>query len=518
MNRKDRRAQGIVGKKSGEANAARQAINTGIKTARELNKKGMHAEAQKLYDSILAYEPDNLHVLIDLGLDAQDKGDFDRAEDYFARAIQSDGNNPEALVGMALTKLDQGELRYALKLGDKAAKMQHSPYVMCRLGLLYREAGKLDAAEKHLTAAIEQLPEYVPAYYSLYMVRKFGADAPYLDRLQAVEKKKDTLSIDDRMKLEFTLGKAYFDLGESDKAFAHYAEGNKIKRGSINYLPELHEKYIDSVIRLFDEKTVKQFKNAGSVTSDRPIFVVGMMRSGSTMVDQILSSHPQCGSIGESKILAHSIPAYQNVEVPNYVKKGLPSITQKFMDDMSPAMLDGIGNKYLELMDRIAGKEPRIIDKMLYSYIWAGLLRLALPNAKIINTSRDPVDTGLSIWTLLFREGAYFAYDQKEIGRYYLAYKKLMNHWNALFPGEIYEASYEKMVADQETETRKLLDFCNLPFDERCLRFHESERQVKTASQAQVRQPIYKDSVKKWKKYEQHLQPLIETLQKGGAM
>jgi predicted helicase len=147
---------------------------------------------------------------------------------------------------------------------------------------------------------------------------------------------------------------------------------------------------------------------------------------------------------------------------------------------------------------------------MLFNYLWIGLLRLALPEAKIVHCTRDPVDIGLSIWQLLFTPDIPWAYDLSEIGRCCQAYRKVMTHWNSIFPGEIYEANYEAMVTDQEGETRKLLDFCGLPWDDRCMRFHENKRHVRTASSAQVRVPIYTDSVKKWKKYEKYLTPLIE--------
>jgi hypothetical protein len=237
------------------------------------------------------------------------------------------------------------------------------------------------------------------------------------------------------------------------------------------------------------------------------------MRSGSTLTDQILSSHPAVKSVGEAEYLAQTIPPYPNAEVPGHFKPGAPNITRAFIDNLSPEVLDDIGRKYLALTAHAAPGAERVIDKMLHNYFWVGLIRLALPGAKIIYTTRDPVDTGLSLWTLLFSAHLPWAYDQRDIGRYILTCRKIMAHWQKLFPGDIYEANYERMVANQEEETRKLLDFCRLPWDDRCLKFHETKRQVSTSSATQVRQPIYKDSVKRWKKHEAYLRELIETLE-----
>jgi hypothetical protein len=182
------------------------------------------------------------------------------------------------------------------------------------------------------------------------------------------------------------------------------------------------------------------------------------------------------------------------------------------MDNLSGAALDGIAQKYLALTDGVARGAARLADKMLFNYLWAGVIRLALPGARIIHCTRDPRDIALSLWQLTFPSGMQWTYDMQDIARYYLAYKKLMAHWNDLFPGEIHEANYESMVAGQEGETRRLLAFCDLPWDSRCLDFHESRRMVKTSSSAQVRRPIYGDSVGKWKKYEKYLAPLLDAL------
>ncbi|MEZ0222982.1 MAG: sulfotransferase, partial [Alphaproteobacteria bacterium] len=201
-----------------------------------------------------------------------------------------------------------------------------------------------------------------------------------------------------------------------------------------------------------------------------------------------------------------------NKEVPDFISPGRPSITHEFLQKMDGPMLDTIASRYLAEMEPFAHGAKRVVDKMLFNFFWVGVIRLAMPEARIVHCMRDPVDIGLSIWQLNFGDEIAWAYDQKEIGRYYRSYEKLMSHWRKLFPGEFYDIRYEDVVADQEGQSRKLLEFCDLPWDDCVLKFHESTRQVKTASVTQVRKPIYKDSVKKWKKYEKHLKAMIETM------
>jgi hypothetical protein len=237
-----------------------------------------------------------------------------------------------------------------------------------------------------------------------------------------------------------------------------------------------------------------------------------MPRSGSTLVDQILSSHESVGSVGEAPFFAKSIPALQGGDLPGLSLSDGNGLGRSLVLGMSPAVLQGIAQKYQSFVTAAGARGGCVVDKMLFNYLWVGVIRLALPGAKIIHCTRDPHDIGLSIWQLLFTADMPWAYDLAEIGRYYKTYQKAMAHWNGIFPGEILEVNYEKMVQDQEGETRRLLEFCELPWDDRCLRFYETKRAVQTASHSQVRKPVYRDSLAKWKKYEKHLAPLVRAL------
>lgn len=503
MNRRDRKARGIKGQKGDQA-----VVNNAIELARKLGEKKHHAEALKLYEKILEYDPDNVIALFDLAVDDVERGKIELAETRLAKILKQDSKHSGALARLGAIRLDQGRREEALRLAEKSLRTNPPYGVLITLSILYRNAGMLDRAKELIYAALKLQPDDVGVWYSLQGLAKYTPDD--VEKLVALEKKAD-LPLQSKIVMDFTLGKAYLDVGQPEKAFWNYAEGNLLKRATYKFDATLTEAYTDSVIKLFNEEVVERLRGKSSITSNQPIFVVGMPRSGSTLVDQILSSHPDVGSVGEARFLGNSIPCFPNEEVPPYIKAGMPSITRKLLDSMDAAMLDSIGGKYLSLLEPYA-KEKRVVDKMLFNYNWLGLIRLAMPEARIIHCMRDPVDIGLSIWQLLFSDDLPWAYDQREIGRYYLAYEKLMAHWRKLFPGEFYDVRYEDIVADQEGQSRKLLEFCNLPWDDRVLRFHETTRQVKTASVTQVRKPIYKDSVKKWKKYENHLKTMIETM------
>lgn len=504
MNRQERRAKGVKGKKGDRA-----VIHNAIDLARKLQEKKQYAEALKLYEKILEYDPDNIIALFDLAVDNIEHGKIEIAESRLNKVLLQQPKHGGALACMGTIRLDQGRREEALRLAEKSLAANPNHAVLIRLSVLYRNAGMLDRAKDLIYAAIKLKPDDIGAYYTLQNLTKYTEED--MANLMALEK-KGGFPLGTKITLDFALGKACLDIGQTEKAFWYYAEGNLLKRATYKFDIALSEAYAESIINLFTEETVARLRGKSSIKSDRPIFVVGLPRSGSTLVDQILSSHPDVGSVGEARFLGNCIPAFPNAEVPQYIKPSMPSITRELLDKMDGAMLDDIGQKYLALMEPYAKDTNRVVDKMLFNYSWLGVLRLALPEAKIVHCMRDPVDIGLSMWQILFGDDIPWAYDQKEIGRYAVAYEKIMAHWRKLFPGEFYDIRYENVVADQEGETRKLLEFCNLSWDEHCLKFHETTRQVKTASVTQVRKPIYKDSVKKWKKYEKHLKPMIQVM------
>jgi hypothetical protein len=303
------------------------------------------------------------------------------------------------------------------------------------------------------------------------------------------------LSIEDRVELHFGLGKAYEDLGRPEKAFAQLLAGNALKRRQITYDEAATLGQLERVREVFTAELIRSRQGVGE-PSPAPVFIVGMPRSGSTLVEQILASHPRVYGAGELKI-----HLYTTVNGSQAFPELVPS--------MAGEQFRRLGESYLAEIKRLAPKALRIINKMPFNYIYAGLIHLALPNSAIIHTVRDPVDTCISCFSILFTEQLNHTYDLAELGRYYRHYEVLMAHWHRVLPPErILDVRYEDIVADLENAARHIVAHCGLEWDERCLAFHQTERPVRTASFAQVRQPIYKSSVGRRRTYEAFLAPL----------
>ena len=488
----------------------------GLRAAQTLAMQGRQREAEDALKSVLRADPSCAIALYQLGVFAAGREESETAEDYFQKALKLAPKAPDIILAIALLRLEQGRHDDATKLGGEAASLSTTPETLTRIGNLFREAGVMGKAQDCFDRALKAKPGYVPALYGLRPIVKFTAESEAFRQLQALDARKNNLPPQERILLAFTLGKALMDQGQEEGAFAQYAQGNSLKRKTMGgFDVSLFETYADNIIRLFTKHIADKFKNRDENLGKHAVFVVGMPRSGSTLVDQIVSSHPQAASIGEAKALGKCIPFFPNAEVAGLFAQGQPSITQELINTLSSEVLDDIAKNYARLTLPRAQGAGIIVDKMLFNYLWIGLIRLAMPGAKIIHCTRQPADIGLSLWQICFPSGMQWTYDQKDIARYYLAYNKVMKHWQSLVPGGIHETRYEDMVANQEEETRKLLAFCGLPWDDACLSFHESKNRVQTASAAQVRKPIYASSVAKWKKHEKYLSELVTTLEAG---
>lgn len=512
MNRKDRRAKGSrsSARRPKEADAATQAA---LQSARNLMAAGRQQDAEFVLMTVLETNPDCFTALYQLGIFAGQRGDVRESLEFFRKAITLEPTNADAVTHCALLTMENGDYRQALQLGERARKLSHNPRMLTRLGTLYRQAGELDIARQCLAEALRLQPDHTKAYHEMQELKVFTADDPDFLNLKKLLPKADSFPPEAQADIYFALAKAHQDMSEMDTAFGYFEKANTLRKSTFKkFKIESFEEYADNVISIFNEEVVKKWRGKGSCGDASPIFIIGMPRSGSTLVDQILSSHPDVASAGEAPFLPQSIRSFATEATKGMFGMKQPSITKQLVDALSPALLDDIATKYLERTKAVSAGAKRVVDKMLFNYFSAGLIRLALPEAKIIHCTRDPVDIGLSLWRLNFGPGMQWCYDQRDIARYYLSYKKVMAHWNRIFPGEIYEANYERMVEHQEQETRRLLDYCGLPWDDRCLDFHKTERQVKTASASQVRKPMYTSSSGKWKKYEKYLGPLIEGL------
>jgi Sulfotransferase family len=315
---------------------------------------------------------------------------------------------------------------------------------------------------------------------------------------------RDGIGAHERVELHFALGTIYRKLGEHEQSFQHLLEGNKLKRRQFDYDVNSDIEHFARLREMFSPAFMAARAGHGN-PSAQPIFIVGMPRSGSTLLEQILAGHPRVHAVGEKLNLHDAIGALKG----------------EYPDNLATISGEDFGRLGIDYLARATASMPankdRFTDKVPGNVAYAGLIHLALPNARIIHTRRDPVDNCFSCFSQYFLSGHEFSYDLGELGRFYCAIEEMAAYWRDVLPaGVMLNVQYEDVVADIETQARRVLDFCGLEWDEACLAFHDVERPVRTASAAQVRQPIYRSSVGRWRVYEDQLQPLLEALGQRG--
>jgi tetratricopeptide (TPR) repeat protein len=470
--------------------------------ANVLQRLGRHEDAVARYRRALALQADLVWAHANMGNSLLALGRWQEAHDCLARALTLVPPSAQLHHGMGVALSQLGRYEEGLASYDKAlALAPGQPNVLGDKGRLLWALGRIEEAR----AAIEQAIAADPSAAGLYPVlREVAAFAPGDSRIAAMEAllaNGQSLTGEQRSDLNFTLAKAYADVGDRERAFSHLAEANALKRKLIDYDESATLARYGRIAEVFTPALMRDKVGAGSA-SELPVFIIGMPRSGTTLVEQILASLPGVHAGGEREDFQEAlIKISGRGDYPEQVAA------------MTRADLAALGAAYVESVAATAPQALRFVDKMPANYLYAGLIHLALPNARIIHVQRDPVDTCLSCFETPFRTSQKFAYDLGELGRLYRAYAQLMAHWRAVLPAEaMLEVQYESLVADFESEARRLVAYCGLPWDEACLAFHETRRPVLTASATQVRQPLYQSSVGRWRAYRAPLQPLLEAL------
>ena len=372
------------------------------------------------------------------------------------------------------------------------------PRLWLNYGHNLRTVGRRDDAVAAFRRSLALSPGLGDAYWSLANLKTRAlTEADEADIAAALS--RGDLSEDDRLHLHYALGKALEDRGEAEAAFGHYGQGAAIRRRQTPYDAGETTAAVKRARAVFTRELFKAREGSGA-TSDAPIFIVGLPRSGSTLVEQILASHSQVEGAMELPDLGHLARRF-GPQYPDAVAR---------LDD---AALKALGESYLSTT-RVQSKQglARFIDKMPNNFMHVGLIRLILPNARIVDARRHPLGSGFSAFKQHFAQGQTFSYDLADIGRYYRDYVELMAHFDAAAPGAVHRVIYEDLVEDTEGETRRLLDYCGLPFEDACLRFHETRRAVRTVSSEQVRRPIYRDGLTQWRAYESWLEPMKAAL------
>jgi len=463
-------------------------------------------EAVERFQKALATRPAFVEARMNLGLALQQLG---RSEEAVAELQLALAANPEA----PLIRLNLGNALYALNRHDEAivhfrAASACDPKMAraaTNLAIALKEMGRLEEACKAYETALSIEPRQPAHLLGLVGTRKTVRGDAHLTALEELVREEATLPAADRVPLHFAFGAALADIGEHERSFRHLTRGNALKRSTFRYD---EKKVLGRLQRTREVFTagLMQSKQGSGDPSRLPVFIVGMPRSGSTLVEQVLAAHPAVFAAGELNDFREAL------RVIDGQSGGYPENVPEY----SPAQFDFLARDYLDRVTRAArGSTPqRTTDKLPANFRYAGLIHLALPNARIIHTRRDPLDTCLSCYSTLFTHQP-FTYDLAELGRYYREYALLMEHWRAVLPpGILLEIQYEELVSDFDAQARRIVEHCGLDWDEACLAFHNASRPVKTASFAQVRQPVYRSSVGRWRPDDVTLQPLLLELQR----
>ena len=506
--------------------------------AAELHRTGKFEEAEGIYRQILQRDPAHVEALRLLAQLAMRSEHYGQAEQLLQRAVESAPGYLAAWMDLSRAQLERLELEAALGSIERAAAMSpgsaivqlHLANVLSRCGRhdnaleAYRRSAALKAAGPapwvglgNTLKTIGRQGEAIEAYRHAVALRPGNSEAWWSlsnlktfrftdDEVATIERRlaAEDMASETRVQFSFALAKALEDRGEHARAFAHYAEGNRLRRALERYDPVQTETINERIRAVFDAALLARHAGAGDA-DPAPIFVVGLPRSGSTLIEQILGSHSQVDA-------THELPEAGRLMHRINRKRGDGVTFPEAVRDFSVGEWKVLGRAYLDDTRKYRHGAARFVDKMPNNFAVIGLLALALPNARFVNARRHPLDTCLSCYKQLFARGQPFTYDLAELGEYYLEYEKMMSHWHATLPGRVLDVQYEDVVVDLPGQARRLLEFCGLPFEDACLRFWETERAIRTASSEQVRRPIYADSVGVWRNYERELAPLIEIL------
>jgi tetratricopeptide (TPR) repeat protein len=458
------------------------------------------------FRAALAIQPAFVDALVNLGGLLSERRQHREAADLFQAALRARPGFAAAHNNLGASLLAMGQAEAALAQFDAAiAARAEFADAHGNRGSALSALGRLGDARAAFETAIRLAPREGKFYLDLARCGRFPADDPHLPAMQALAAAPAGLSPASRIALEFALGKALGDLGQATAAFPHWAQGNTLKRASIAYDERATLGAMATLPAAFSGSRLLA-RAAGGAASAVPVFVVGMPRSGTTLVEQILASHPSVFGAGERPDL-HLLAVQES-------GAATPAALFEALGGLPEAALTRLGQRYVAGLAAAAPQAGRIVDKMPGNFLYAGLIALALPRARILHVRRDALDTCFSCFTTLFSGQQNFTYEQGELGRYYRAYERLMEHWRqSLPPGLMLEIRYEELVADLPGVARQMLSHCGLDWDERCLDFHTTARAVQTASRAQVRQPLYQGSVGRAASYRPMLQELVLALE-----
>jgi len=539
---------GIALLKSGQTEEAERAIDKSLQLdpqydllarAAAFEQSGNPESAEKIYRQILTENPDNVEALRLLAAIASAKTYYGDAEIFLKRAVEKAPDFVRAWVDLVVIQLELDEHHQAVASSKRLVKLDRrsarsrlllaSAYsavgaydqaienyeealkivpghasALLGLGNMLKTIGRHEDAIAAYRTCIQKNPTFAEAYWSLANLKTFRFEDTEVTEMRALLE-GSKLPSESIVQLCNALGLEYESRGDYDRAFSYFARGNSFRRKTERYDPVETEDLVDRLIDHFNEEYVAQHSACGD--PDRsPIFVVGMPRSGSTLIEQILASHSEVEGTHELSNLGRIV---QNVSKNLQMRVRYP----ESLLHLDAAGLTELGALYIKSTRKYRGGRMHFIDKNPNNFMHIGLLRLILPNARIIDARRHPLDSCLGTYKQLFSRGQPFSYDLIEVAEYYRQYQRLMRHWDEVLPGKVLHVDYEKVVSDLEQQVRLILEHCGLSWEASCLQFHETDRAIRTASSEQVRKPVYSTSINLWRNYEPHLGQLIEILE-----
>lgn len=489
-------------------------LKQGLDVGLDLVEMKKYDEAEHLFKGLLEHAPGLTVLHYNLGTIEVHRSNTEKAMKYFRKGITINPNDHNCLCGLGLHMVEMGQPEEGLLFCKKAVDIKETSFTLGIYATALNHMGRFEESRKMMERILEIDPTNTQAFVSIAQSNKLDADDPLIPKMEEVFEKRDELFEDDyetRARIGFALGKTYHDQKDYDRAFEAYKAGNEDRGQAYGMHGDTVTAYVKQIQKIFTKDLYQEYKGLG-YKSDKPVFLIGMPRSGTTLTEQIISSHPDVFGAGELRAMQNAVIDPDNVEEINAKSKRDNDIDDDLIGSMSEEKLKKIGKAYVDYINTLAPKAKRVTDKMPFNFYRAGLIKLALPDAKIIYCRRNPMDIGLSVYRQNFKEDFFWAYDLQRIGKTLIEFQKIMDYWIDMMGDDILISDYESLVSNPEEESRRLIDFCDLEWNDACLSPHKTKRSVKTASFAQVRAPINTKSIEGWRKYEKGLRPLADML------
>ena len=468
---------------------------------------GQTDEAKFLLQQVIERAPDFFIAHIDLGNILKDQDHYEEAIACFQRAIAIEPRNPHAQFLLASTLSPAAFTDEALDAYQACLDiLPEHPGALLGIGHMLKTVGRQEEGIAAYRKCIDIKPGNGETYWSLANLKTFRFTDEEIAKMEDQVASGKVDNEGSEANFLFALAKAHEDAKDHKKAWDYYQRGNKLQRSLVKYDPVSTEVVNNDLVEAFTKELMDEKRGLGC-QDKAPIFILGLPRSGSTLLEQIIASHSMVEGTSELPYISRITQSLNRNRADGLSYPGA-------IRELGTVALEALGEEYLQLsqMHRKEGA-PRFIDKMPNNFPSAGFINLILPKAKIIDARRNPLDACFGNFRQLYAKGQPFTYDLTDIGEYYLQYQRMMDHWNTVMPGQILHVQYEDTVMDLESQVRRILEFLELPWEDACLNYHETDRAVRTASSEQVRQPIYTGAINHWRKYEQHLDELLEVLE-----